>query len=281
MSIPVFKIESETLAEAWEKAVLRVWRQGVKKLTQYVLTGGRKPAYQKSRAATALIVVSKPLKEPRIHAGDTIGQQSIRSGYIDEILDGTKDFYVEKGKWDYTYHERLVKYNVPSLPPLDQLTQMVEALKRGQLFSRRLQAVTWQAWKDPDLESPPCFQRIWVTVPTEDLKPKRGASYKINVQTCWRSRDLFDAWGANVNAMVELCRRKIVEPLNEKFESSGVKFEVGQYVDFSNDLHIYEKDFKQVREFRAILKKKLASGKRPGDVRRGPDIQTLINLGKT
>jgi len=280
LSIPVFKIDTETLAEAWEKAVLRMWRRGVKKLTQYVLTGGREPAYQMSRAATALIVVRKPLKEPRIHAGDVIGQQSIRSGYIDEIVDGTKDFYVEKAKWDYTYHERLVKYKVPSLPQIDQLTQIVEALKSGALFSRRLQAVTWQVWKDPNLENPPCFQRIWVTVPTRDLKPKRGSSYKINFQTCWRSRDLFDAWGANVNAMVELCKMKIVEPLNEAFESSDVKFEVGQYVDFSNDLHIYEKDFKQVREFEAILKKKLASGKKPEEVRRGPDIQTLIKLGK-
>jgi thymidylate synthase len=225
-------------------------------------------------------VVKNPLKEPRIHAGDVIGQQSLKSGYIDEILNGTKDFYVEKSKWDYTYHERLVKYTVPSLPPIDQLNQIVETLKKGELYSRRLQAVTWKAWKDPDLGSPPCFQRIWFTVPTVDLKPKHGMSYKINFQTCWRSRDLFDAWGANVNAMVELCKEKIVKPLNEVFQSSEVKFEVGQYVDFSNDLHIYEKDFKQVKEFVAILKKKLALGKSHEEVRMGPDIQTLINLGK-
>ena len=82
MAMPVLKIEAETVAEAWEKAVIAVWKRGIKKLTQYLLTKENKIVNQESRAATALIVVKKPLKEPRTHAGDTVGQQAIISGYI-------------------------------------------------------------------------------------------------------------------------------------------------------------------------------------------------------
>jgi thymidylate synthase len=281
MAMPVFKIEAETVAEAWEKAVVEVWRNGVRKLTQYVLPKNGTMVNQESKAATAVIVIKEPLKEPRVHAGDIMGQQAIINGYIEEVLDGTKDFFVKEGKWDYTYHERLVKYNVPSHGDFNQIESMIKELKKGQLFSRRIQAVTWQVWKDPESENPPCFQRCWVTVATLDSEPKPGSIYKINFQTCWRSRDLFDAWGANVNAMIELNRQKIIKPLNDEFRSKDILFEVGQYVDFSNDLHIYEKDFKEVENFLSTLDKKKSSGKTLDQIRQGSAFQTLINLGKS
>jgi len=281
MAMPVLKIDAETVAKAWEKAVIAVWKRGIRKITQYRLTKEKKTVNQESRAATVLIVVKKPLKEPRMHAGDTVGQQAIISGYIDEMLEGTKDFYVEQGKWAYTYHERLVNYKTPSTKPINQLNNIVNKLKQGDLFSRRLQAVTWQVWKDMSSENPPCFQRLWVTVPTQDWKAEPGKTYGINVQTCWRSRDLFNAWSANVNAIVELCERKIVKNLNETFDRVGARFEVGQYVDFSNDLHIYEKDFKEVEDFILTLKRKEYLGKSRQKIRKGQTIQTLIEIGKT
>jgi len=260
--MPVIFVEAETIAEAWEKAILEVWSRGILKLTQYKVMGKEGPVNQLSKAATALIVVDKPLKEPRVHAGDLMAQQALKLGYIEEVVEGTKDYYVEEGKWDYTYHERLTSYKVPTLKPLNQIEKILEKIVRsGEIYSRRLQAVTWQAWKDLETESPPCLQRIWVTIPTTHVKPKPGETYQLNIQSSWRSRDLLDAWCANVNAIVELCVRKIVKPLNEAFEGLGVRFEVGRYVDFSNDLHIYERGFEEVERFIETLEKKLKSGK--------------------
>ena len=279
--MPVFKIEVDTTAEAWERAVIEVWTNGVRKLTQYTRPKeGGGSVYQESRAATMLVAIRDPLKEPRIHAGDVMGQQAIIAGYIDELVEGTKNHYIGKG-WDYTYHDRLFNYIGPSLDKIDQVKDfIVEGLKRGEIFSRRLQAVTWQTWKDIKSESPPCLQRIWVTVPTMDSKPERGKTYKIDLQTCWRSRDLFDAWEANVNGLIELEKRKIIQPLNQAYESKGVRFQVGQYVDFSNDLHIYEKDFDEVRRFLSAMEKKKDLGKRPEEIRRGPPFDELLKLVK-
>jgi len=281
MAMPVFKITARTIAEAWEKAVVKVWSGGVKKLTQYTLPKDGSLANQESKSATALIVVRNPLKEPRVHAGDVMGQQAIIGGYIEEVVEGTKDSYVLEKKWDYTYHERLFNYQVPTLATIDQIEGLVKKLLKGELFSRRLQAVTWQAWKDLEAENPPCFQRFWVTIPTLDPRPKPGATYRVDFQSCWRSRDLFDAWGANANALVELCRRKIVAPLNEAFEQHDIKFEVGQYADFSNDLHIYEKDYGEVTNFLRTLEKKRSLGTTLTQIRRGPTFETLVRLGKT
>lgn len=281
MSMPVFKITAETVAEAWERAVARVWEKGVRKLTQYKLPKGGGLVNQESKSATVLVVVRSPLREPRFHAGDAMGQQAIIGGYVDEVVEGTKDSYVQEGKWNYTYHERLFNYQVPTQVPVDQMEHIVKAMVKGELFSRRLQAVTWQVWKDVKSENPPCFQRYWVTIPTLDSKPQPGTIYRVDFQSCWRSRDLFDAWGANANAMIELCKRKIVTPLNEAFEGQNVKFELGRYVDFSNDLHIYEKDYGEVTNFLLTLKRKRSLGKTPNQIRRGSSYETLVHLGRT
>ena len=83
-----------------------------------------------------------------------------------------------------------------------------------------------------------------------------------------------------MNGLIELEKRKIIQPLNEAYESEGVRFEVGQYVDFSNDLHIYEKDFDEVRRFLSALEKKKDLGKRPEEIRKGPSFDELLKLVK-
>ena len=279
MPMPVLKIEAETIAEAWERAVLEVWNNGVNKATQYERAGEH--ALQQSRAATVVVVAKNPLKEPRIHAGDLTGQQSIINGYIDELVKGTKDSYIGRG-WDYTYHERLFRYYVPQSGSIDQIREcLLEGMRKGDHFSRRLQAVTWQAWKDAGSKSPPCLQRLWISVPTADSALQPGRTYGIDVQTCWRSRDLFDAWEANVNGIVELVREEIVEVLNEELRSKGITYELGQYVDFSNDLHIYEKDYVDVRRFISALESKRSLGRTPEQIRIGPTFERLIEIGRS
>lgn len=222
--IPVLLIEGETIAEAWEKAVIAVWKNGVTIATEY---------NEMSKDATVTMIVKNPLQEPRIHPG-SLARLYINE-YVKEVLEGSKDRYVEEGLWPYTYHERLFNYRFKE-KVYDQIHDCVIPLLKKAGYSRRAQAVTWQVWKDIKGEFPPCLQRVWCRVVNERLV----------METSWRSRDLFKAADANMYAMTEL-QKLIAHEL-------GVK--IGTYIDFSNSLHIYEKDFPQVEHFLNVLKRR-------------------------
>lgn len=218
-------IRAHTIAEAWEKSVMKCWVDGVEVPTEYG---------EKSKEILGLLVVVKePFAEPRIHRGDvlTAVRDSLEK-YISEILEGTLDWAVQEGKIHYTYHERLFNY-----PPkgINQIEYMIEKLHRAG-YSRRAQAITWLPEKDMWVESPPCLQRIWCTVRNNELV----------MHTEWRSRDIFRAMHMNMLAMTEL-QKRIAEKI-------GVK--VGPYLDFTNSAHIYEKSYADVKHFLSVLKKR-------------------------
>ena len=60
--IPAIFVTADCLPEAWEKAVLAVWDNGLEVKTQY-----DKPEDPPSKDATVVITVTNPLGEPRIH----------------------------------------------------------------------------------------------------------------------------------------------------------------------------------------------------------------------
>ena len=64
----------------------------------------------------------------------------------------------------------------------------------------------------------------------------------LNMNTHWRSRDLYKAWFMNVYAFTEL-QRIIAEGISEKINRP---VEVGRYVDISDSLHIYGSYFDEV-----------------------------------
>ncbi len=218
-------VRARTIAEAWEKAILKCWSEGIEVPTEYG---------EKSKEILGLlIVVEEPFGEPRIHRGDLhVAIKDSLQKYIEEVLEGTLDWAVKEGKIHYTYHERLFNY-----PPkeIDQIKYIIEKLSKIR-FSRRAQAVTWIPEKDMWVDSPPCLQRVWCTV--------RGN--RLVMHTSWRSRDIFRAMHMNMLAMTEL-QKKIADRL-------GV--EVGPYLDFSNSAHIYEKSYGEVERFISVLKKK-------------------------
>lgn len=218
--LPVLLIEGETLGEVWMKAVETVWKKGCDIRTEY---GGL------SKDATVVINVKKPFLEPRAHRADYVTYMCcvLKKDYPEEILNGRLDHKIGENL-HYTYHDRLFKYRaIEGSEPINQIEWIVEKLKKSS-FSRRAQGITWQpARGDLDTDSPPCLQRIW----------GRVINNKLVIQTTWRSRDLFHAWGSNAYGLTEL-QKKMAEDI-------GV--EVGQYVDFSNSLHIYEKDYKELQ----------------------------------
>ncbi len=241
VGIPTINITAETLPEAWEKAVLAVWDQGARLKTQY-----DKPDDPPSRDATVMITVANPFNEPRIHKNFPGGPEELES-YRQEVVSGIHDHWIDPaaGKWTYTYHERLFAYcpvedirRADSPKPfkaVDQIQYIVDALA-GTGHTRRAQAITWMPTADPQTDDPPCLQRIWCRL----LADGEGG-WVLNMNTHWRSRDLYKAWFMNVYALTDL-QKTIADRIAEK---TGVPVSVGRYVDISDSLHIYGSYFRE------------------------------------
>jgi thymidylate synthase len=242
-NIPVISITADCLPEAWEKAVLAVWDNGFNVKTQY-----DKPQDPPSKDATVMITVTDPFCEPRIHKNFPGGPEELES-YRQEVVGGIHDHWIDpaNGKWTYTYHERLFSYcpvedirNSESSKPfraVNQIQYIIDYLSQTG-HSRRAQAITWMPTADPQTDDPPCLQRIWCR-----LLANEAGELTLNMNTHWRSRDLYKAWFMNVYALTDL-QRTIAEGIARK---KGQPVQVGRYVDITDSLHIYGSYFREVK----------------------------------
>ncbi len=240
--IPVIALTADCLPEAWEKAVLAVWENGLEVKTQY-----DKPEDPPSKDATVIVTITDPFNEPRIHKNFPGGPEELES-YRLEVVNGIHDHWINPaaGKWTYTYHERLFAYspvenirNADSLKPFtkfDQIQYIIDHLAQTG-HSRRAQAITWMPTADPKTDDPPCLQRIWCR-----LVPDKANQLSLNMNTHWRSRDLYKAWFMNVYALTDL-QRMIAEQITQKTDRP---VKAGRYVDISDSLHIYGSYFDEV-----------------------------------
>jgi len=241
-NIPVISITADYLPEAWEKAVLAVWDKGFEVKTQY-----DKPQDPPSKDATVMVTITEPFSEPRIHKNFPGGPEELES-YRQEVVNGIHDHWIDPaaGKWTYTYHERLFSYcpvedirNADSPKPfrkVNQIQYIIDYLSQAG-HSRRAQAITWMPTADPVTDDPPCLQRIWCR-----LVANQEGRLSLNMNTHWRSRDLYKAWFMNVYALTDL-QRIIAEGIAN---NRGEPVSVGRYVDISDSLHIYGSYFDEV-----------------------------------
>jgi len=241
-NIPLISVTADCLPEAWEKAVLAVWEEGLEVKTQY-----DKPEDPPSKDATVVIAISDPFSEPRIHKNFPGGPEELES-YRLEVVSGIHDHWIDPaaGKWTYTYHERLFAYspaeNIQNPDPpkpfskVNQIQYIIDCLSQAG-HSRRAQAVTWMPTADPATDHPPCLQRIWCRL----VADKTGQLH-LNMNTHWRSRDLYKAWFMNAYAVTSL-QRVIAEQISKK---RGEPVKAGRYVDISDSLHIYGSYFDEV-----------------------------------
>ncbi len=234
--IPVLQITGATLPEAWEKAVLACWQQGIAIRTEY-----DKPGDPPSRDCTMMWTVEDPFAEPRIHRAFPGGLEDLEV-YRQEVVYGIHDHWIDPaaGKWTYTYHKRLFAFETGGRM-IDQVAYMIDKLSASG-HSRRAQAVTWNPAVDPETDDPPCLQRLWCRL-VED-----GAGTLIlNMNTHWRSRDAYKASFMNAFALTDL-QRVMAERIAEKV---GKKVVPGRYTDISDSFHVYGSYF---REFEGFLK---------------------------
>jgi thymidylate synthase len=219
-------ISEPSLPLAWERAVVACWETGEPFRTEY-----DRPDDPASRDVTALIHVTRPFDEPRIHRAFPGGLDDLEK-YRCEVLHGVHDHWVDPsvGKWEYTYHERLFAYDVPGAGLVDQIAGAIAKLKEVP-YTRRAQAVTWQVWNDMNIHDPACLQRLWFRI----------ADDKLHMNIHMRSNDAFKAAFMNMYAFTELQREMAAE--------LGV--EPGEYMHIADSFHIYGSYFS---EFEGFLK---------------------------
>lgn len=232
--IPVLHVEGDCIARAWENSLIALHRHGCDLKTEY-----DKPEDPPSKDATMTIVITDPLAEPMIHKDFPGGPLELEE-YVMEVCDGIKDHLVrdrndpKDTRWEYTYHQRLFQYEVPSLKPFDQIEIACQKLAKTP-HTRRAQAITWKVWEDNDCYDPACMQSIWCRILEEEGVPV------LSMNVRFRSNDAYKAAFMNIFALVQLQQRMAARIS----ELSGRQVQVGRYVHMADSYHIYGSYFRE------------------------------------
>lgn len=242
--IPTLHVEADSVPRAFYRAMKAVWEHGHAMRTEY----DRKDAAGNyidppSRDARVLIEIKDPFAQPRF---PPISFCEIGT-YIAEVM-GIKDHLVvpmDKLKhavdgeltaqeWPYTYHQRLFDHPDVNGATVNQMAMAVERVAATP-YSRRAVATTSVPNIDPFLEEDvPCLREIQLRCPEDS-----AGNLVLNMNTMWRSRDLYKAWSDNIIGLTFL--QSVLA--SEIAEKSGRPTRVGSYADYSSALHIYGQDF--------------------------------------
>jgi thymidylate synthase len=230
-----------------------------------------KPDDPPSKDATMIITISDPLKEPMIHKDFPGGPEDLQE-YVMEVCEGIKDHLVRDARdpddtrWEYTYHQRLFAYQVPTLRPIDQIETLCQKLAKTP-YTRRAQAVTWMVWEDNDCYDPACMQSIWCRIteveesngknfagqPIESPTPEPSSDCVLNMNVRFRSNDAYKAAFMNIFALVQL-QQRIASRISEL---SGRAVRVGRYCHQADSYHLYGAYFQEFESrFLAALEKR-------------------------
>ena len=226
--IPVLFVEGDCIARAWENALLKLYESGCRIETQY-----DRPDDSPSRDATMMFSIHDPLSEPMIHRDFPGGFEELQE-YVMEVCDGIKDHCVRDPddpndtRWEYTYHQRLFGYEVPTLEPTDQIEHICRQLAETP-YTRRAQAITWKVWEDNTCYDPACLQSVWCRIIHEQGQPV------LSMNVRFRSNDAYKAAFMNIFALVNL-QKKIAARISEL---SGTTVQVGRYCHMADSFHIY------------------------------------------
>jgi thymidylate synthase len=249
--IPVLHVEADCIARAWEESLILLHQEGCNIQTQY-----DKPDDAPSKDATMLITVTHPLKEPMIHKDFPGGPEDLQE-YVMEVCEGIKDHLVRNTRdpndtrWEYTYHQRLFAYEVPTLQPFDQIETMCRKLAETP-YTRRAQAVTWKVWEDNDCYDPACLQSLWCRIIEENGVPV------LSMNARFRSNDAYKAAFMNIFALVQM-QKRIAARVSE---ISGKTVQVGRYCHLADSYHLYGSNFREFEgRFLGALDKRSFEGR--------------------
>jgi len=248
-NIPVLSVTANSLAEAFEKALVELYENGIGFKTQY-----DKPGDPLSIDSTMNITVLDPLADPMIHKAFPGGIETLRE-YVME-LSGVKDHWIKNmndpddTRWEYTYHGRLAGYgswkelhDKESVEAgyfnINQINKVVDKLIQ-QPFTRQAQMITWMPNIDNDCFDPPCLQSLWYRI----LEDNNG-EWWLNSNIRFRSND---AWGANFMNMfgfINFNKELIADSISEK---TGKVVNLGRMNWHADSYHIYGKDIESAKQ---------------------------------
>lgn len=171
---------------------------------------------------TMTIEVAHPLKEPMISRCIPGGAEDLQQ-YVMEMCDGILDFEVERGKWSYTYHERIA----PQIPRIIEMLECDRNTRQAFIDVRRE--------SDIYLDNPPCLTSIHYMIRPSAKYP----SGQLNCCVLFRSNDAVKATMFNAFALVQL-QKRVADAL-------GVP--VGTYTHRANSFHAYERDWELLKSY--------------------------------
>ncbi len=248
-NIPVLAVTGRTLAVAYEKALVTLYKEGGRFRTQYDKAGD-----PLSIDATMNITVLEPMADPMIHKAFPGGIEDLKE-YTMELL-GAKDHWVKNindpgdTRWEYTYHGRLAEYGAwkelvegrskqVGFFNINQFDLVIKKLSE-QPYTRQAQMITWMPNLDTHCYDPPCLQSLWYRI----LEDESGVWW-LNCNVRFRSND---AWGANFMNMfgfTQVNRDVIASGIAER---TGRKVELGRMNWHADSYHIYGKDIETARK---------------------------------
>lgn len=242
--IPTLHVEANSIPQAHFRAMKAVWEHGLAIRTEYDRKNAARAFIDPpSRDARVLVEVKDPFAEPRYCPLSFCEVGT----YIAEIL-GAKDHMVvpmaelkaavggelSAQEWPYTYHQRLFAHPDADGSVVDQMAMAIERVAKTP-HTRRAVATTAVPNIDPYLkEDVPCLREVQLRCP-EDAE----GNLVLNMNTMWRSRDLYKAWPDNVIGITFL-QSVVAKAIEEK---AGRPVRVGSYADYASSLHIYGQDF--------------------------------------
>ncbi len=179
------------------------------------------------------LYVGNPLKEPMISRCIPGGAEALQQ-YVMEMLDGIMDFEVERGKWAYTYHQRMTDCKGKDGISLDQVRFVINELRNNPTSRRAVIDVRSNA-DDMYSDDPACLQHIQYFIRPSAKYPNG----QLNCCVLFRSNDAVRATFMNAFALIML-QKRIADAL-------GVP--VGTYVHRANSFHAYEASWPLLQSF--------------------------------
>ena len=243
--LPVFHVEAGSIPGSLLRALKAVHFGGHTLRTQYDRRNSDGNFIDPpGKDARVTIRIRDPFAQPRYPALSYCE----RGKYIAEFL-GAKDHLVvptgnccevregeefEATEWPYCYHQRLAAYPRSDGTTMDQLELILDKLAKDPI-TRRAVATTRVPEIDLFMVSDmPCLGEVQLRA----IQDEQGRLV-LNMQTMWRSRDLFKAWGDNLIGITNL-QARLAARLAEK---TGREVLVGPYSESNGSLHIYGQDY--------------------------------------
>ena len=192
--IPVLMAEGDSIARAWENALVLLYNSGCNIKTQY-----DKPDDPSSKDATMIISVAEPLAEPMIHRDFPGGFEELQE-YVMEVCEGIKDHCVrdpsDPDRYAVGIHlsSTAVRVCRAQPRPTDQIEHICRQLADTP-YTRRAQAITWKVWEDNACYDPACLQSVWCRIIHEGDRPL------LNMNVRFRSNDAYKAAFMNMFAL--------------------------------------------------------------------------------